>query len=247
MKTLGNRMKEYENCSRITLTRRMPTIIRIDGKAFHTYTKGFEKPWDLYIMESFSYAALTLFTNIQGCKFAYIQSDEISLLLTDYESLETEPWFGKGLQKMVSVSASICTAAFNEFMKDSFTDKDRGKTALFDARAFSVPKEDVCNYFLWRQQDAIRNSIQGLAQANFSHKSLHGLNTSKLKEKLLAEKDIDWNELPAYKKHGWGVVKRQDASEIGQAEAPDIVRAKAVVDRDIPNFGENRFFIESML
>jgi tRNA(His) 5'-end guanylyltransferase len=225
----------------------MPTIIRIDGKAFHTYTRGFEKPWDVHIMEAFTQAGKELMKNIQGCKIAYIQSDEISLLLTDYESLETGAWFGKGVQKMVSVSASICTAAFNMSMREC-GDAGHNKTALFDSRVFSIPKEDVCNYFLWRQQDAIRNSIQSLAQAHFPHKSLHGLNTGALIRKLKAEKNIVWTDLPAQKKHGWGIIRKSEPrASVVLSNPPPPPRKVIVADLDIPHFNDDRSFIENLL
>jgi len=247
-KSLGDRMKEYEVCSKSVLTKRIPTIIRIDGKAFHSYTKGFVKPWDERIMRAFTDSGIALMKAIQGCKFTYIQSDEISLLLTDYESLDTEAWFGKSLQKMVSVSSSICTAAFNKSMNKN----DIDRTALFDSRAFTVPKEDVCNYFLWRQQDAIRNSVQGLAQSTFSHKELHGLNCEQLKEKLLSV-DVSWENLPNKKKHGWGIVKKQQKRNLlvmsnpPSPAAQHVVRTKVCEDSYIPNFGEDRDFIEKFL
>lgn len=114
--TIGDRMKNnYENITRYYLTRRMPVIIRIDGKAFHTFTRGFKKPFDDILVKTMQDTMKYLCENIQGCVLGYTQSDEISLVLTDYAELTTDAWFGNNLQKMCSVSASMATMAFNKF------------------------------------------------------------------------------------------------------------------------------------
>ena len=110
---LGNRMKNYEHTSRTYLTRRLPVIIRLDGKAFHTFTKGLKKPFDEILIDAMWETAKYLCKSIQGCKIAYVQSDEISLLLTDYDTIESCAWFDNNIQKMVSISASMATLAFN--------------------------------------------------------------------------------------------------------------------------------------
>lgn len=228
--SLANRMKKYEGIPRIFLTPRMPLILRIDGKAFHTYTRGFDKPWDNAIMNAMSIAAKALVEEIQGSKLAYIQSDEISVLVNDYEYFETQAWFDKNLQKVVSVSASVATAYFNKYMwsKDLPSVFDDAKVALFDSRAFVVPREEACNYFLWRQQDAERNSVSSLAQAHFSHKSLQGKNVMEMKAMLL-EKGIDWNTLPVLQQRGWCILK------------------DGTSDLEIPRFQENREYINQHL
>ena len=157
--SLGNRMKNYEGVSKTYLVRRMPVIIRLDGKAFHTFTKGFDKPFDNLFMSTMQETCKALCKEVQGCKIAYTQSDEISLLITDYDALNTSAWFDDQIQKMVSVSASIATLAFNKTfyelcMQLSVDDTEKFKktyqskmfTAKFDSRAFNLPKEDVCNY-----------------------------------------------------------------------------------------------------
>src|SRR6266404_6581354 len=167
--SLGDRCKNYESISRLFLTRRMPLIIRIDGKGFSNYTKKFEKPADIRIRDAFIHATKALFEEVQGLKVSYQQSDELTLLLTNYDTLVTNSWFDNNLQKIVSVSASIVTAAFNQYM---FENKFNDRLATFDSRAFVVPKEEVCNAFIWREQDATRNSISCLAQKHFPHKLL---------------------------------------------------------------------------
>ena len=251
---LGDRMKAYENINRYYLTRRMPLVIRVDGRAFHTFCKGFEKPYDHLFAKSMQATAFNLCKNIEGCKLAYTQSDEISLLLTDYDELETQAWFDKNLQKIVSISASLATLYFNKSFKDlseewcesyygawnhseeddKYYDTLRKAqfTATFDSRAFCIPKEDVANYFIWRQKDATRNSINALGQANFSHKSLQGLNVNQVQDKLLTEKGINWNDQSIEFKRGICCIKGEDGWKI---------------DEKIPIFTEDRNYIERFI
>jgi tRNA(His) guanylyltransferase len=234
--TISDRMKQYyEDVYRIFLPRRMPCIIRIDGKCFHTLTRGFDKPFDNDLADVMLYTAKELCTEIQGAKLAYWQSDEISILLTDYDTLQTDAWFGKNIQKMTSISASIATAAFNSRAK-WHNDKNESlclpikfnQLGIFDSRVFVLPKEEVCNYFIDRSQDATRNSINSLGQANFSHKQLHGLNTGKVQDLLFKEKGVNWNDQPTIYKRGACVVKNVDGW---------------MVDREIPIFSQDREYI----
>jgi tRNA(His) 5'-end guanylyltransferase len=215
---LGDRMKDfYEDRTRFKLARRTNTIIRIDGKAFHTYTKGLERPFDLGLMEDMNKTTEYLCQNIQGAKFGYVQSDEISILITDYDDISTHAWFDGNLQKMSSIAASLATAKFNQLRmaracfddvikedapiyKDDIEDF---KLAMFDARVFQIPyHEEVFNYFIWRQQDASRNSISSVAQANFSTKELNGKKTSDMQDMLMLEKGINWNDFSSREKRG---------------------------------------------
>ena len=272
--SLGDRMKGYENISRIYLTRRTPIIVRIDGKAFHSFTHGFAKPFDDILIKSMQDTAKYLCKNIMGCKLAYTQSDEISLLLVDYEKIETQAWFDNNLQKMVSVAASMATMAFNKFFmcevlseefewKAGFTPQSvtiqerhqkyidilktaMNKGAMFDARAFILPKEEVNNYFIWRQQDATRNSIQMVAQSNFSHKELQGKSCNVLQDMLHEQKGINWNDYPTVCKRGSCIIKIEDG--ITQYdEAGNICdyteRTKWIVDKEIPIFTQDRNYI----
>ena len=268
--SLGDRMKGYENISRIYLTRRTPVIIRIDGKAFHSFTRGFAKPFDDVLIKSMQDTAKYLCENIMGCKLAYAQSDEISLLLVDYEKLGTQAWFDNNLQKMVSVAASMTTMAFNKAFKDNiinyidshinidgslmdglfeYTDtllKAKNKGAMFDARAFILPKEEVNNYFIWRQQDATRNSIQMVAQNNFSHKELQGKSCNALQDMLHEQKGINWNDYPTVYKRGGCIVKVYDVitqyDEVGNI-CGYTERTKWIVDKEIPVFTQDRGYI----
>ena len=189
--SLGDRMKRYEGISKNYLTRRVPAVIRLDGKAFHTFTRGMKKPFDPVLVNTMQETMKYLCENIQGCVLGYTQSDEITLVLTDYATITTDAWFGYGVQKMASIAAAMATLAFNErFVENAnaalqYYDMESSvegalrfdysiyqrkfNQALFDARVFSVPRDEVCNCLIWRQQDATRNSIEAVGQANFSH------------------------------------------------------------------------------
>ena len=245
---LGDRMKNnYENRAKTQLLRRTPVIIRLDGKAFHTFTRGFEKPFDDILTEAMQQTMLTLCKEIQGCVLGYTQSDEISLVLTDYKNLETAAWFDYDIQKVCSVSASMATLAFDRCFLDVILSKNISlkdihvdavvKGALFDSRCFNIPKEEVTNCILWRQQDAIRNSINAVAQANFPHKELQGLNVDQVQDKLFKERNINWDDLPTHLKRGSCCIKREVDG-----------MSTWVIDNDIPVFtGENRNYIEKLI
>ena len=245
--SLGDRMKRYESVSSSVVGFRTPVIIRLDGKAFHTYTKGFEKPWDRRLQCAMTDTCETLMEEVQGCKVAYTQSDEISLLLTDYGSIQTQPWFDNKIQKMVSVSASIATFAFNKSMEEQGI---TGKRALFDSRVFSLPKEEVNNYFCFRQQDSQRNSISSLAQSLFSHKQLQGLSANQMQDLMLSEKGINWNNIETRDKRGWCISKKLEPTEgtnpqTGLKEAA--LRTLIKSDFEIPIFSQDRDYINNFV
>lgn len=227
---LGKRMKEnYEQIPKYRLMRRTPVIIRIDGKAFHSFTKGFQRPFDEVLGNAMTKTMEYLCEHIQGCIFGYKQSDEISLVLSDYKRFNSEAWFDYEVQKMCSIAASMATMAFNKFFEESvrefyfknFDDdplykpaseealrvyqvylKAIRKGAMFDARVFNIPKEEVVNCIYWRQVDAARNSVQMVGQANFSSRELHGKSCNVVKEMLKEQKGIDWNDYPTEWKLG---------------------------------------------
>lgn len=196
---LGNRMKGYEVRSRTFLPRRTYTIIRLDGKAFHTFTKGFKKPYDMNLINAMDYTTKMLCENIQGARVAYTQSDEISILLTDFEKPTTSAYFDGAIQKIVSVTASMASAYFNKYMVENDITNN---LAFFDSRVFSLSESvEVENYFIWRQQDCVRNSITMTAQSLYSHKELYKVNTSKMQD-MCFEKGVNWNDLPPGFKRG---------------------------------------------
>lgn len=273
--TIGDRMKNnYENITRYYLTRRMPVIIRIDGRSFHTFTKGFKKPFDDVLVKTMQDTMKYLCENIQGCVLGYTQSDEISLVLTDYAELTTDAWFGNNLQKMCSVSASMATLAFNKAFNDNIVkyidnnlDADcgvtkdlteytkilinaRNKGAMFDSRVFTIPKEEVCNALIWRQQDATRNSIQSVGQANFSQKELNGKSCNDIQDMLMLQKGINWNDYSTTLKRGSCCIKIDDGitkyDEVGNI-CDYIPSSKWVVDNEIPIFTQDRNYVEKLI
>lgn len=290
---LAKRMKVYESVSKTKLVPRMPVIIRIDGKAFHTFTKGFRKPFDKILIKSMQDTMKYLCENIQGCVLGYTQSDEITLVLVDYSKLYTCSWFDNEVQKICSIAASMTAMAFNKFFKSNVEDiiseyncslipqsmkiqmkKDEyhrtllkavSKGAVFDARCFNVPKEEVTNNIYWRQLDATRNSIQMLGQANFSHKELQNKTCNQIQDMLFIQKGINWNNLDTYLKRGSCCIKREyfeqceNGKEIKYPEGcsdpyeddeieKGIWRSKWIIDKDIPIFkGEGRDYIDKLV
>jgi len=205
---IGDRMKNYEDRFRAYLPKRSYTLIRLDGKAFHTYTKGFDKPFDVDLINAMDYTAKVLCEKIQGAKVAYVQSDEITLLLEDFASIKTEAYFDGNIQKITSITASIATANFNDFMKKN-SDKKSQNLAYFDSRCWSLSDPyEVENTFIWRQKDAIRNSIQLVAQSMFSSKQIFKKSQVSLLG-MIIENGSDWSKYPDGLKQGRVVVKNK--------------------------------------
>jgi tRNA(His) 5'-end guanylyltransferase len=249
---LGKRMKEnYEVRTRQFLPRRTNTIIRLDGKAFHTFTKGYERPFDDELIEMMNLTTKYLCENIQGCVMGYTQSDEITLVLQDYDKLTTDAWYDGQVQKIVSIAASMATACFNRLLminyfaddgykkgvsshfEDEMTREEVGDhqipirkiinyfsfndpKALFDARVFTIPERgEVVNNLIWRQQDAVRNSISMVAQSLYSHKELYKKSTNEMQE-MIFQKGQNWNDLDVGKKRGRMVVREMLDKQINQ-------------------------------
>lgn len=272
--SLGDRMKKYEAVPRNFLTRRVPVVIRLDGKAFHTFTKGMRKPFDRILMSTMQLTMRELCKNIQGCVFGYTQSDEITLVLTDYATIQTDAWFGYNVQKMTSVAASMATLYFNQFFTqelfgriDDYPDDEKGTSeewnylmmlakkktykALFDARAFSIPKDEVCNCLVWRQQDATRNSIDAVGQANFSHRELQGKSCNDIQEMLWNQRNLNWNDFPVDCKRGSCCIRVK--KEISMTDPRDhektiqVTRNEWAIDREPPIFTQDRDYVERWL
>lgn len=269
---LGKRMKEfYEQVPKTRLVRRMPVAIRIDGKAFHTFTRGFQKPFDEVLIKSMQDTMLYLCKNIQGCVFGYTQSDEITLILIDYQKLESCAWFDYEVQKMCSISASMATMAFNKFFRQNYTDWLHNLAihqthiideelkldkvydhaiytgAMFDARCFNIPKEEVCNLIYWRQLDATRNSIQMVGQANFSHNELHGKSCNMIQDMLMTERGINWNDFPTHQKRGSACRRVESESEVNIAGTMDTISTWEVdLEMSILK-GEDRDYVDKLV
>ena len=275
---LGTRMKTfYEEIPKTKLMRRCPVAIRIDGKAFHTFTRGFNKPFDEVLIESMQKTMKYLCENIQGCVLGYTQSDEITLILVDYKKLNSTAWFDYEVQKMCSIAASMATMAFNRFFMYEYeefnrwvnegnpTDEDRRlndiyhdamcKGAMFDARCFNIPKEEVTNLIYWRQLDASRNSIQMVGQANFSHKELQNKSCNQIQDMLMEQKGINWNDLPTYQKRGACCIKNShivrrlsDETVLCIVEDPGKHTNEWIIDKNIPIFkGDDRRYIDNLI
>lgn len=278
---LGERMKEfYEYIPRTKLMRRVPVAIRIDGKAFHTFTKDFRKPFDRVLISTMQRTMKYLCENIQGCVLGYTQSDEITLILVDYKKLNSAAWFDYEIQKMCSVAASMATMTFNKVFAEMVEDykvkcytndalsqgvetqqeqqryievlcKAVEKGAMFDARVFNIPKEEVTNLIYWRQVDATRNSIQMVGQANFSHKELQNKSCDMIQDMLFTQKSINWDALPTNLKRGSCCIKISDSEieyENGMIVGASHMRTRWVIDNEIPIFkGEDRQYIEKLI
>jgi tRNA(His) 5'-end guanylyltransferase len=245
--SLGDRIKTaYEDRSKTFLNRRTITIIRLDGKGFSKFTKGLNKPFDDGFSEDMDATALYLCENIQGAKFAYTQSDEISVVLCDFDNNETDAWFDYNVQKMTSIAASLATARFNQLRlvrnsSNGYLDTDNvmeSTLAFFDARVFQVPNiDEMFNAILWRQQDCTRNSISMAASAVYSHKELEKKSSS-MKQEMLFQKGINWNDyLPKYKR---GSVIKKETTVFEKAFNEIVTRSKWVVDVNTPIFTDNR-------
>lgn len=210
--SLGDRMKEnYEDRTRTSLPRRTYTIIRVDGKAFHTFTRGMRRPFDNDLTDWMNETAIALCKQVMGAKLAYVQSDEISIVLTDFDGQQTQAWFDGNLQKMASISAAIATAAFNKAYLSSGgmagVHPSEVNFAMFDSRVFTIPDPiEVENYLIWRQQDATRNSVQMATRAVYSHKECEGKDIPKMHDMLMA-KGINWNDYDVGHKRGRCIVK----------------------------------------
>ena len=278
---LGLRMKTfYEQIPKTRLMRRVPVAIRIDGKAFHTFTRGFQKPFDEVLIKTMQETMKYLCENIQGCVLGYTQSDEITLILIDYKKLTSTAWFDYEVQKMCSIAASMATIAFNKCFLDNVLEKykkvvEAGKNgnaevdvyakamekgAMFDARCFNIPKEEVCNLIYWRQLDASRNSIQMVGQANFSHKELQNKSCNDIQDMLMTQKGINWNDFPTYQKRGSCCIKTEQSvteettttectfGEDKEKHVINVERPHWIIDKEIPIFrGEDRNYIDKLI
>lgn len=265
---LGTRMKTfYEQIPKTKLMRRTPVIIRIDGKAFHTFTRGFNRPFDEVLIKTMQETTKYLCEHIQGCVLGYTQSDEITLVLVDYQRFETSAWFDYEVMKMCSIAASMATMAFNKAFYNNVEELRKkehsyytrvlseacDKGAMFDARVFNVPKEEVTNLIYWRQLDATRNSIQMLGRANFSSKELHEKTCNMIQDMLMTQRGINWNDLPTYLKRGSCCIKMYQVDEGSwSSHAEDKLmpngRTRWDIDTEIPIFkGEGRQYIERLI
>lgn len=235
--SLGDRQKSYESADTHYLMSRTPIIIRLDGKAFHTWTKGIDGVFNEGMHEMMMQVTGYLCENIQNCVLGYTQSDEITLVLKDWATINTGTWFGNRQNKIESISGAMATAKFNELVGQYLPHK-LGHLALFDARAFNVPRDEVTNNLIWRQQDATRNSMQMLGRTYFSHKQMHCKSASNIQDMLMDSHSVNWNDLDTWKKRGaiW-VRELNDDSTLGSW----------IRDEDMPILTADREYVEKLL
>lgn len=256
---LSDRMLSYQQVSEGNLMRRQPVIIRLDGKAFKTFTRNLIKPFDSDLSQIFQYVCFKLKEKIQGTKFIYQQSDEISLFLCDYDKITSDSWFDYRIQKMTSISASLTSVLFNQGISqiiekyenllsekpennEQILDriniwKTKLNCAMFDSRVFNLPEDEVCNYFIWRQQDAIRNSKQAMGQAFFSHNQLQNKNVDEVCEMLIQLKNQDWYKTSIVQQRGFCVARDVKVLSDNKTET------NWYIDINIPIFKNNREYI----
>ena len=233
---IGDRFKRYERAAKTSLPWRMPVILRIDGRAFHTYTRGCKRPFDEALIAAMDACAIAVCEDAQGAVLAYVQSDEISVLLHPYRRLDSQPWFDNEVQKIVSISASIASAEMTMWSHSIF---GTFKRAQFDSRAFVLPEAEVNNYFVWRQQDAMRNAIQMAAGALYSPKQLHQKSTPEMVE-MVAARGADFNGLSTHHRRGRCIVRET-------FEQDGATRHRWNVDNEIPVFTQDRAYVERLL
>ena len=265
--SLGDRMKGYESRNQYFLQRRTPVCIRVDMRTGHTFTKGFVRPFDEVFGNAMVMTMEYCAKNIGNCVFSYCQSDEITFILVDYAKLETDAWFDYRTDKLCSIAASMATMAFNKAFCEEVArycyalPKDEGgrlikesydqwnvyqraaeKGAMFDARCFNIPKEEVCNLIYWRQLDATRNSIQMVGQANFSHAELQNKSCNDIQDMLHEQKGINWNDYPTRWKRGVACYRVKDLDEYGNDWG------NWVIDYEMPILkGDNRSYVENKI
>lgn len=286
---LAKRMKDYEMRDRYFLQKRIPVAIRVDMRAGHTFTRGFKRPFDDIFMKSMQETAKYMCENMGNAKFAYVQSDEITIILVDYDTLETDCWFNYRTDKLCSISASMATMAFNKFfernaenyIQNCATDYETNglcgpetleyklceiytkaikKGAMFDARCFNIPKEEVTNLIYWRQLDATRNSIQMVGQANFSHKELQNKSCNDIQDMLHEQKGINWNDFTIPCKRGTACIKvatkvteniKREPQPFGEDRVTTTIieeRPIWVIDKNMPILkGEDRKYVDDLI
>ena len=242
---LNTRIKDfYEGRTKQLLNRRTITILRLDGKGFSKFTKGFNKPFDDGFSDDMDETAKFLCENIQGAKFAYTQSDEITVVLCDYDNQETSAWFDYSVQKMTSVSASLATAKFNQLRtlrlaNHAYIDSDNvieNELAMFDSRVFQVPTlDEMVNTLIFRQQDCTRNSVSMAADALLKG-SMVGVKNQVKQERLFQEAGVNWNDYKTKYKRG-SVIKKV------QIENNGAIRNRWVVDTETPIFTQDKEYL----
>lgn len=255
---LGERMRQnYEYPYRFFFTKRTPVIIRIDMNNAHVFTSFMKKPFDPIFVESMHNTAVALCEQLTNVEFAYVQSDEINLLLIDYKKITAGQWQSGNVQKMVSLSASIATIEFNRvythaILNHSELDAEsidqyssRINKMTFDACAFNIPESEITNYFIHRQTECSKNSVQAAGSFYFAAEKLQNLNNITIQEKLKGI-GINWNNYPIFFKRGI-CTKKEEYTVHDEYKDEDIVRTRWIIDYEIPVFAKDRNYVGKFL
>lgn len=245
---LGDRMKSYEAVTKTSLPRRSYTILRCDGRAFHSFTRGLKRPFDESFAADMDATAVALCAEIDGAVAGYVQSDEVSVVMTDFATPSTQAWFDGEVQKITSIAAAVATSAFNQARTarlESIEEIRAARQGLFDARVFTVPDlDEVEAYLIWRQRDAVRNSISMAAQSEFSHRELQGVGANQMQE-MLFQRGVNWNDYPVAFKRGRLVQRISEPGVVtytrkdsGEEITQEVVRSRWVA-AGAPRFTRN--------
>ncbi len=249
MDSLGDRMKKYEDAYEQQMINRLPIVIRCDGKNFSNWTKkiGAVKPFDSQLSINMSEAMRKTAEKIEGCLFGFTQSDEITFVLRNDQSLESTPWFDNRIQKMCSIVSSILTANFNKMYDVSIP------LAYFDTRVFAVPTiQEAINALVWRQNDAVKNSIScscyygsaNIIGKKTARKMMEGLNQNQQQEMLFREAKINWNDYPTKFKRGIGCYKQKQTFT---KDGKEYIRTPWIIDEELPTFSKDHSFLLKIL
>jgi tRNA(His) guanylyltransferase len=248
------RQKRLEHAGRVYFPARTYTVARFDGRSFHGYAANMTRPYDTRLIEAMREAMRAICNEASGCVLGYCQSDEITIVMTDFASEGTEAWFGGSKSKIESVGASIVSGAFNAAAARLFGDELGGKIAAFDGRAWAVPDPaQVAENFIFRQQDAERNSVSMLAQAYFSHRQLQGVGRRAMIEMLEAEHGVRWADQPASFKRGSVCVRRTEMRPVeytrkdtGERIVSEPVERSLLSLEDAPIFTRSTMLIDTI-
>ena len=253
--SLGDRQKDYEAAYDSKIIRRTPVMVRVDGRSFHRVCKKLKKPYEPLLLEAMAHTMFFVVSEMAGAVFAYQQSDEITFVLRNDQSLDSEAWYGNRIQKIASITGSLATLGFNNAIRELGTKLDLSGDALFDARVWGMPTiSEVVNNLIWRQQDCTRNSISGAAQAvvgkKFGKKTalkmLHGLSSKDKIEMMLNDCGIVFEEeFPSAFRMGVGAYKIPMI--IPTKDGENSTRKKWTIDWDLPNFVTERDFVYNLI
>lgn len=257
MDSMGDRLKRYEAAYDQTIISRVPVIIRLDGKGFSRWTKSVSavKPFDNELSNNMANAMVKTAEKIEGCLFGFTQSDEITFVLRNDQSLESSPWFSNRIQKICSITSSIFTAEFNRNWGDRIPPDTYFPLAYFDARVFAVPTlQESINTLIWRQQDSVKNSISCSTYyecakkigKGTARKQMEGLNGKQQQEMLFQTTGLNWSDYPTKFKRGIGCYKKIVVYPVSEING-SYTRSEWVIDNELPIFASNQEWLRTIL